>query len=111
MGVGLEEDASAGAAPNVNRGFNPRHQAALRTSVSITGGFEADVMLRYVGELPSPPVSDYLQADARLGWHVRPGITVALVGRDLFSARHPEFASVPQREIQRRAELQLEWRF
>jgi hypothetical protein len=42
---------------------------------------------------------------------VRPGITVALVGRDLFSARHPEFASVPQREIQRRAELQLEWRF
>jgi iron complex outermembrane recepter protein len=111
MGVGLEEDASAGAAPNVNRGFNPRHQAALRTSVSSTGGFEADVMLRYVGELPSPPVSDYLQADARLGWHVRPGITVALVGRDLFSARHPEFASVPQREIQRRAELQLEWRF
>jgi hypothetical protein len=111
MDVALEEDAPPGSIPNVNPGFNPEHQAMLRASVSLPRRVELDAIVRYVGELPNPPVSDYLEADARLGWTVQPNLSVGLVGRDLLSARHPEFSSAPQREIQRRAELQVEWRF
>jgi iron complex outermembrane receptor protein len=109
--VALRDDAPAGSTPNVNPGYNPEHQAFLRSSLTLPDGVELDAMLRYVGELSSPLISDYLQADARVGWRVRPGLTLALVGRDLLAARHPEFSSLPQREIQRRAELQVEWRF
>jgi iron complex outermembrane receptor protein len=111
MEVDLRDEAPPGSIPNVNPGFNPTHQATLRSSLTLPHAVELDASLRYVGELPSPPISDYVQADLRLGWAVRRGLTVALVGRDLFAARHPEFMSLPQREIQRRAELQLEWRF
>ena len=70
-----------------------------------------DLALRYVGVLPQPRVPGYAEADARLGWSARPGLTFSLVGRDLLHGQHPEFWSEPQREIQRRGELQLEWRF
>ncbi|MGH7630046.1 MAG: TonB-dependent receptor plug domain-containing protein [Gemmatimonadales bacterium] len=111
MGVSLDPSAAPGSTPNVNPGFNPRHQGALRSSIALPRGVELDASFRYVGELASPPISDYLQADARLGWALRPELTVALVGRDLLTPRHAEFPGLPQREIQRRAELQLEWRF
>jgi iron complex outermembrane receptor protein len=64
-----------------------------------------------VSELSEPHIPGYVEADARLGWNARPGLTLALVGRDLLHDRHPEFRSQPQLEIQRRGELQLEWRF
>ena len=73
---------------------------------------EADLALRYVGELPGPQrIPSYVEADARLGWVVRPGLTLGLAGHDLLHDQHAEFFSVPQRFIQRRAELQAEWRF
>jgi iron complex outermembrane receptor protein len=111
MDVRLVEEAPPGSTPNVNPGFNPRHQAALRSSVTLPHGIQLDAHLRYTDELPSPAVPEYVQADVRLGWTVVPNLSVALVGLDLFSARHPEFSSLPQREIQRRAELQVEWGF
>ena len=111
MHVRLQDDAPAGSAANVNTGFNPEHQATLRSSLALPHELELDLAFRYVGELPSPRVPDYLEADARLGWSVRPGLTLAVVGRDLLSDRHPEFSSLPQREIERRGEIQLEWRF
>jgi outer membrane receptor protein involved in Fe transport len=111
MGVNLAEGAAAGTVSNVNPGFNPRHQAALHSSATLPKGVELDLMLRYVGTLPSPPISDYLQADARVGWAPRPDLSVGVVGRDLLTSRHTEFASAPQREMQRRVEVQFEWRF
>ena len=35
MDVTLRDDAPAGSTPNVNPGFNPRHQAALRSSITL----------------------------------------------------------------------------
>ena len=111
MNVAQSRDAPPGTIPNVNPGFNPKHQAALRSFVALPHGLELGLGLRYVGELPEPLIPDYLEADARLGWLVRPGLTLAVTGRDLLSSRHVEFSSDPLREIQRRGELQLEWRF
>jgi iron complex outermembrane receptor protein len=111
MEVSPRDDAAAGSIPNIEPGRNPEHQAALRSSLTLASVIELDLALRYVGELPAPRVPDYLEADARLGWSPRPGLTLALVGRDLLRDRHPEFSTLPQREVQRRGELQLEWRF
>jgi iron complex outermembrane receptor protein len=111
MGVEPTDDAPVGSFPNVNPGYNPEHQAALRSSLTLQHGVELDLAVRYVGVLPQPRIPDYLEADARLGWHLRPGLTLAVSGRDLLHEQHPEFWSVPQRELQRRGEVQLEWRF
>jgi iron complex outermembrane receptor protein len=111
MAIQPTDDAPPGSFPNVNPGYNPEHQAALRSSLNLPRGLEVDLALRYVGVLPQPRVPGYAEADARLGWSARPGLTFSLVGRDLLHAQHPEFWSQPQREIQRRGELQLEWRF
>jgi iron complex outermembrane recepter protein len=112
MAVESREDAPPGSTPNVNPGFNPDNQAALRGSLTLPGGFEGDLGFRYVDVLPGPePIPSYVEADARLGYVVRPGLTVGVVGHDLLHDQHPEFFSSPQRYIQRRAELQAEWRF
>ncbi len=112
MTVESRDDAPPGSAPNVSPGFNPENQAALRGSLTLASGLEADVGFRYVDVLPGPePIPSYIEADARLGWVVRPGLTLGLVGHDLLHDQHPEFFSSPQRYIQRRAELQAEWRF
>jgi iron complex outermembrane receptor protein len=111
MAVEPTDDAPPGSFPNVNAGDNPEHQASLRSSLSLPRGLELDLATRYVSELSEPHIPGYVEADARLGWNARPGLTLALVGRDLLHDRHPEFRSQPQLEIQRRGELQLEWRF
>jgi iron complex outermembrane recepter protein len=111
MAIQPTDDAPPGSFPNVNPGYDPEHQAALRSSLNLPRGLEVDLALRYVGVLPQPRIPGYAEADARLGWNARPGLTLSLVGSDLLHDQHPEFWSQPQREIQRRGELQLEWRF
>jgi iron complex outermembrane recepter protein len=112
MAVETRDDAPPGSIPNVNPGFNPQDQAALRGSLTLPRGLEADLALRYVGELPGPQrIPSYIEADARIGWVARPGLSLGLAGHDLLHDQHAEFFSVPQRFIQRRAELQVEWRF
>jgi iron complex outermembrane receptor protein len=112
MQVELRDDAPAGSTPNVSPGFNPEGQALLRGSLTLPLGLETDLALRYVGELPGPQrIPSYIEADARVGWVVRPGLSLGLAGHDLLHDQHAEFFSAPQRFIQRRAELQVEWRF
>jgi iron complex outermembrane recepter protein len=106
------DDAPPGSTPNVNPGFNPRDQGSLRGSLTLPRGLEADLALRAVGELPGPRrIPGYVEADARIGWLARPGLSIGLAGHDLLHDQHAEFFSIPQRFVQRRAELQLEWRF
>jgi len=112
MKVEPRDDAPPGSTPNVNPGFNPDDQASLRGSLTLPRGLEADLALRYVGELPGPGrIPSYVEADARIGWVVRPGLTLGLAGHDLLHDQHAEFFSTPRRFVQRRAELQAEWRF
>ncbi len=79
----------------------------------------ADLDIEQLARIRVSSASRRLEAAARAAAAVfvisrddrRPELTVALVGRDLLAAPHAGFPSLPQREIQRRAELQLEWRF
>jgi iron complex outermembrane receptor protein len=75
----------------VLEGESPEQQLSLRSSWDVTAALELDLVGRYVGALPSQGVEEYVEADLRLGWRVRPGLTVTVVGRNLLDDRHREF--------------------
>jgi iron complex outermembrane recepter protein len=94
--------------------FNdPDHQTALRLYANLPRGFELDTFVRYVSMLPHPRVPAYGELDARFGWVSPGGHEIAVVGRNLLHAQHPEFgAPGPRRhEFQRSIRLRTTWRF
>jgi iron complex outermembrane receptor protein len=113
----LNDDAAAGSVADVNAGLNPSHQFGLWSSTDLPGDIELDVMGRYVSELEATAsqVDGYLQADARLGISLNRSIAIAMVGRNLLSARRVEFPQsgfVPRRQaIERQVRAKLSWTF
>jgi iron complex outermembrane receptor protein len=67
-------------------------------SIDLARNWELDGTLRAVGALPNPRVPAYASANLRLGWRATPHVDVAVIGRDLLSARHPEFGPVGIRD-------------
>lgn len=51
---------------------------------------EADLMVRYVSELPGLDIPDYATFDARLGWRPTENIEISLIGKNLAAPRHKE---------------------
>lgn len=47
--------------------------------------------MRFVDRLPDLPISSYAVADARLAWRPWEALELAVVGQNLFLARHAEF--------------------
>ena len=92
-------DASAGAGLATN---DPRSYWMLRSSHDIRPGLSADLMLRRVARLPQPRVPGYHELDARIAWQVRPDLELALAGRNLLHARHPEFGPAGMRQLAER---------
>jgi iron complex outermembrane receptor protein len=79
---------------------SPRNQIYLQSSWDLTPDVHCDVMWRYVDSLEGfqfndtllPGVSSYNAMDVRLAWDVRPGLELAVVGRNLLDLAHPEAA-------------------
>ena len=121
MTAGLEDGALPGTIADINPGLNPSHQLAIWSSFDLPRNLEFDVMGRYVSELEGRPVAgdeveEYVQADARLGLALTPGIRLELIGRDLLSRRRIEFfqsATNPGRggAIARQLRARLTWTF
>jgi iron complex outermembrane receptor protein len=58
------------------------------------------------------PVPAYTELDARLAWDLRPGVEVALLGRNLLDGSHPEMGTdAARREIARSVQVSLQWAF
>ncbi len=89
--------AHAGLATN-----DPRSYWTLRSSHDFRPGLGADLMLRRVARLPQPAVPGYHELDARIAWQARPDLELALVGRNLLHARHPEFGMADLRQLAER---------
>lgn len=100
-----------------------RQQASLRGQFNLSPELELDIWLRYVDETKavyifSPTggydIDDYMTMDLRLGWDIRPGITLSLVGQNLLDDNHLEFVqesfSKPV-EVPRSAYAMLSYRF
>jgi iron complex outermembrane receptor protein len=111
MRVTMDPDAPPGAAPGIDPGANPEHMASVGVYATLPHNLEMHLIGRYIGELSDPLVDEYVEAGARIGWRVTPDFSIGIRGENLLHARHAEFPSAPQREMPRRAELQVEWRF
>jgi iron complex outermembrane receptor protein len=95
-----------------SEGNDPGHLFNLRSYLNLGQRFELDAFFRYVGALPQPAVEAYAELDARLGYHVRPGLDVAIVGTNLLSPRHLEFrAGTAPQYYERAVTLRSTWRF
>lgn len=94
-------------------GNDPAYQASIRSSMDLPGNLELDIGFRTVGELKSPAIDSYVEADARLGWRMTQTVNVALTGNNLLHERHTEFinGSIPVRQIPRSVTASVNWRF
>jgi iron complex outermembrane receptor protein len=82
-------------------GNDPGGWWKLRSSFDL-GRVELDLMLRHYEALPNPNVPGYTALDARLGWRLRRGLELSLVGQNLGDRRHPEWGVAPGRpELER----------
>jgi iron complex outermembrane receptor protein len=100
-------DATRGA----SEANDPKYLFKLRSYMN-GGPFEFDVFVRAVGALPQPAVDAYREMDARVGWRVRPGWDLSVIGTSLLSPRHLEFRAGTAPELYERAiSLRSTWRF
>ena len=91
---------------------DPQQLVKLRSYISPMPRVEFDLFFRYVGALRTPAVEEYAELDGRLGYRVRPGWEVALIGTNLLSKHHLEFlAGTPPQVFERAVTLRSTWRF
>jgi iron complex outermembrane receptor protein len=108
---GVLQDIDTGVAPwstdasaRVGLATNdPRSYWQLRSSHDLARGLVADLLLRRVARLPQPAVPGYHELDARIAWQAGPGVELALTGRNLLHARHPEFGAADMRQLAERS--------
>jgi iron complex outermembrane recepter protein len=96
-----------------SEGWDPGYQAMLRSSMDLAHAIELDAGLRFVGALTNAPISQYAEANVRIGWHVNDRLDVSLVGTNMFSPRHAETVTSgsPIQFPLRSAYLGLRWKF
>lgn len=70
---------------------DPEHQFLLQSSIDLPGRVEVNAFVRYVGELKTPYVSDYVGLDINITWHINDKFEINLVGQNLVDERHTEF--------------------
>ena len=90
---------------------DPSHLASLRSQLDLPRGFALDAFLRYAGRRPSPAVPSYAELDLRLGYRVRSGWELSLVGQNLLADQHQEFNFTPVIEFRRGVFLRSIWDF
>jgi iron complex outermembrane receptor protein len=92
---------------------DPSHLASVRSYLDLRHGLAFDAVLRYAGRRPAPLVPAYAELDLRLGWTVRPGWELSLVGQSLLHDRHEELASQggPTFSFRRSVFARSIWRF
>jgi iron complex outermembrane recepter protein len=90
-----------------------RHVANITARFDLGREVDFDVMLRHASSLPNPPMHAFTTADARLAWAPNADWELALIARNLFDPRHPEFttANHPNDELGRSVTLKATWRF
>jgi iron complex outermembrane receptor protein len=85
-----------------SEGNDPHDQVYLRSSMDLPHHVELDVAPRYVSKLSNGDVPAYFAVDARLAWRPNDRLELAVVGRNLFDDRHPEFGGGPNgHEVER----------
>ena len=94
-------------------GNDPKQQFFVRGSADFSHNIEVDSTLRFVSQLPSPPVPRYMELDGRFGWNPTPQVELSIIGRNLFDNQHPEFGPLSpfREEVQRNIYGRMAFRF
>jgi iron complex outermembrane receptor protein len=91
---------------------DPECSFVIHSAMDLPWHVRFDTFLRYVDDLPHPRTPSYLTADVRLAWSPAKNCEIAIVGRNLFDDRHPEFASTTAtREVERSVYATFKWSF
>ena len=80
---------------NQSVGDDPGYQVFLRSSMNLPHNLELDVGFRAIDSLPDPAVQNYIEAHARLAWHVTPALELSIAGYNLLSPHHGETVTPP----------------
>jgi len=94
-------------------GNDPAHRFSLRSYLDLPRGLAVDAFFRHVSRRPDPLVPAYRELDVRLGWMVRGGWDISLVGQNLLHDHHSELlpASAPHYDFRRGFFVRSGWRF
>lgn len=85
------ESSSTDTQQERQEGDSPRHQAFVRSSLSLPHALALDTSVRFVDKLPNQQIPAATVCDARLSWRPAKATEIAVVGQGLFDSRHPEF--------------------
>jgi len=95
-------------------GDAPRAQWHARSAFSLARGVELDAMLFHAGALANLGIGAYTRADARLSIPLTRGLSLAIVGQNLFDPAHAEYAGqgaiVNPTLIPRSGSISLSWK-
>lgn len=102
-----------------SEGSSARNVLNLQTQHQLGPRLQLDGNLYLMGRLPglgfqSPVAVDrYARLDLRLGWKVRPGVEINLIGRNLLDRQHTEFVGddVVASGVRRSVLLQARWAY
>jgi iron complex outermembrane receptor protein len=91
---------------------DPECSFVIHSAMDLPWHVRFDTFLRYVDDLPHPHTESYLTADARIAWSPVKNCEVAIVGRNLFDDRRPEFVTTTgTREVERTVYATFKWNF
>jgi iron complex outermembrane recepter protein len=79
---------------HMNFGSNdPLNQVYMRSAWDIRKDLEFDLIARYVDCLEAISVPSYISMDARLGWHPKKNLELAVVGQNLLNSHYMQYSS------------------
>jgi iron complex outermembrane receptor protein len=113
----ITPDASTGSTVFQPAADSPRHQFQVRGQLRLRRNLDWDVSAAWTSPLandPYYPVPSYTRVDSRLGWHVGDSLEFSVVGQNLTSPRHLEFADtlgINGTLVGRSIFTEMRWRF
>ncbi len=78
-------------------GLDPRYQLQLRSQADLTDSVDLDLRARVVDGLEQSGVGGFVEADARLGWHISDRLELAVTGQNLIGDLRLETADPVRR--------------
>jgi iron complex outermembrane receptor protein len=85
-------------------GNDPTYQLLARTHLDLTPRLQATLGARLIDEIETAPaIGSYVEADARLAYHVSDNLELYVAGRNLLSRNHDESNDRNQAQVVQRS--------
>ena len=75
-------------------GNTPRHVAQWISWFDLGPRFELDTVVTVYGRNHAQEIAPWVRWDARVGWHLAPGLEMSVVGRNLLRGHHREWTGL-----------------